>query len=177
MCFSSWGVCSEAKYDEQIQLAWKRFIPEYSWHIGWGQLKQESNLRENAKSPVGAEGLAQFMPATWSELRGKGVVPPTASPRDARWAIHANAYYMRQMLNIWKSKRTATSRMKLALASYNGGAGDLIRAQKLCGMAVEYDDIAKCIPRVKGKHAAENLGYEKAIRKHIIKRWGYDPLE
>ena len=52
----------------------------------------------------------------------------------------------------------------LALASYNGGAGNIIKAQKLCGGPPLYAEIMACLHQVTGRHAKETRGYAPAIR-------------
>ncbi|MFD5564038.1 bifunctional lytic transglycosylase/C40 family peptidase [Kitasatospora griseola] len=54
-----------AQYRPQIQ-KWGALCPEISAPLLAAQLYQESGFDPNAKSPVGANGLAQFMPGTWS---------------------------------------------------------------------------------------------------------------
>ena len=157
-------LCSASvdKYDHQIKTAWHRYIPEYHWGLGWAQLWQESRLNPNAVSPVGAAGVGQFMPGTWSDMQKQGVVPEGISPRDARFSIQAAAYYMRQNLDGWNENgRTVGSRYDLAAAGYNAGRGHLYKSQKLCNGQMEYEGIVKCLPNVTGRHSAETIDYVK----------------
>ena|SRR3990167_1483580 len=71
-------------------------------------LKQESGFNPRAGSPVGAQGIAQFMPAT---ARGMGV-----DPWDPESAIMGAARYLRNSYDKF-------GRMDLALAAYNAGGG------------------------------------------------------
>jgi soluble lytic murein transglycosylase-like protein len=77
------------------------------------QLQVESGFDARAVSPVGAQGIAQFMPGTWA-----GIWNPwrAASPFDAAAAISAQARFMAGLL------RTFGGRPELALAAYNAGA-------------------------------------------------------
>lgn len=87
------------------------------------QVAAESNFDPDAKSRVGALGLAQFMPATWAELAmKKGWITPQAlvDPRDPEDAIRAQSVYM-----AWLIKETGD--IKLALAAYNAGIGRVKR--------------------------------------------------
>lgn len=72
-------------------------------------LKQESGFNINARSPVGAQGIAQFMPGT---AKGMGV-----NPLDPESAIMGAAQYLRNGLDKFGGK------MDLALAAYNAGSG------------------------------------------------------
>ncbi|MCT4627952.1 transglycosylase SLT domain-containing protein [Halodesulfovibrio sp.] len=81
-----------------------RWLPHLDWRWYKAQLYQESMLNPKAVSPVGAKGLAQFMPATWKEiatLRGYGY----ASPHSPKYAIDAGAYYMAKLRRGWSSPR------------------------------------------------------------------------
>ncbi len=79
------------------------------------QIKQESNFNPAAvNSRSGAQGIAQFMPATWAEWgRGGDVF-------DAFASIDAQGRYMR-----WLYERHGE--WKLALAAYNWGTGNVAR--------------------------------------------------
>ncbi|MEO9462275.1 MAG: lytic transglycosylase domain-containing protein [Marinomonas sp.] len=75
---------------------------------------QESRWREGARSPVGARGLAQLMPATAREL---GV-----NPDDPMQNLEGGARYLRQQLDRFDGD------LEKALAAYNAGPGRVIRA-------------------------------------------------
>ena len=77
------------------------------------QLYAESNFNPFATSPAGAQGIAQFMPAT---ARSHGL----RDPFDADASIEAQARMMRGLLDRFGS--TA-----LALAAYNAGSGAVAR--------------------------------------------------
>jgi hypothetical protein len=79
------------------------------------QLYKESNFNPFARSPAGAQGIAQFMPGT---ARAYGL----DDPFDAARAIDAQAHMMRDLLRQFGS-------VPLALAAYNAGPGRV----KSCG--------------------------------------------
>lgn len=82
------------------------------------QLKAESNWDPKAVSPVGAKGLAQFMPATWKEF-GDGGDP--FNPKDA---IAAQGRYMKHLKNLVKDHAKGDKNLvELTLAAYNAGPG------------------------------------------------------
>jgi hypothetical protein len=70
---------------------------------------QESRFKVNAKSPVGARGIAQFMPGT-AQWRG------LADPLDPIESLHKSADYLREL-------RDQFGNLGLAAAAYNGGSG------------------------------------------------------
>jgi hypothetical protein len=77
------------------------------------QLYKESNFNPFARSPAGAEGIAQFMPAT---ARAMGLLDPF----DAERAIDAQAHLMRDLLRQFGA-------VPLALAAYNAGPAPVSR--------------------------------------------------
>lgn len=72
----------------------------------------ESNFNPTAVSPVGAQGLMQFMPATAREMN--------VDPWDPASAIDGAARYMRTSLDQFQEP-------ELAIASYNAGRGAVSR--------------------------------------------------
>lgn len=94
------------------------------------QLHQESGWDPAARSPVGAEGLAQFMPSTADWIAG--LMPHLAArePYNPGWAIRALVSYDR-----WLWGRVAVpdgcERMAMTLSAYNGGLGWVNRDRRL----------------------------------------------
>lgn len=74
---------------------------------------KESRFDPNAVSPVGAEGIAQFMPGT-AKLRG------LADPFDIEQAIPASAKYLAEM-------KVGYGNLGLAAAAYNAGENRVSR--------------------------------------------------
>lgn len=134
------------------------------WRWWKAQLYQESLLDPAAVSPVGARGLAQFMPGTWADIApmlGYGHL----SPHVAGPAIEAGAYYMRRLARGWSSPRPEIDRWNLARASYNAGFGNLLAAQRSCGGPALYVEIVACLPQITGRHSRETLTYVERIRR------------
>src|SRR4051812_13128342 len=77
------------------------------------QLYKESSFNPFARSPAGAEGIAQFMPGT---ARAMGLTDPF----DAERAIDAQAHLMRDLLRQFGA-------VPLALAAYNAGPAPVLR--------------------------------------------------
>jgi soluble lytic murein transglycosylase-like protein len=94
------------KYEPLVRAAARRFGIDAD--IAVAQINQESRFNPNAKSPAGAQGLAQFMPGTWPTY-GNG------SPFNPDAALEAWGKYMTKLL------RQFNGRYDLALAGYNWG--------------------------------------------------------
>lgn len=157
---------SSLKYDFLIWKATNRYWSDFPNFLQWkSQLYQESKLDTEAVSPVGAEGLAQFMPATWRQIAGEMGYPEQATPRQPKLAINAGAYYMRKLRNGWSSPRPMLDRQQLAQASYNAGFGNLLKAQRICGGKNLYSDIIKCLPQVTGHFSEETITYIERIER------------
>ena len=152
------------KYDLQIYVSVKRYwidFPQWKW---WkAQLYQESRLKNHAVSPVGASGLAQFMPKTWKQMQNRLGYDKSSTPFDSNLAINAGAYYMWTLRKQWSWKRPLYDKHFLALASYNAGLGSILKAQKACNNAVLYEDIMECLPQITGHHSKETITYKKRI--------------
>lgn len=149
-----------ATYDPQIRQAAERYWPGVPWQLWKAQLYQESRLDPRARSPAGAEGLAQFMPSTWAEISkalGYGVV----DRRLAGPAIEGGAYYMATLRRRWPE--ADLERQRFAAASYNAGLGNVHRAFVDCGAAGTWQLTSGCLSEVTGQHAAETIGYVRQI--------------
>lgn len=94
------------------------------------QLHQESSWNPRAVSPVGAQGLAQFMPATAMWI--SDIMPELKAnqPFNPAWSIRALTRYDRW---IWQRVTAVDDcqRMAMTLSGYNGGLGWVQRDQTL----------------------------------------------
>jgi membrane-bound lytic murein transglycosylase F len=116
---------------------------DYLWHKA--RLKVESNFNPNAQSPVGALGLAQFMPATALDYGAK----TTAQRLDPSWSINAMVRYIRDIWGLLernaKMKIQAKDHQMLSDASYNTGQG---RVLKLCRReCFTWESIVESLPQ------------------------------
>ena len=130
------------RYDSLFQ--WYGYLYRVDWRLLKAQVKQESSFDPDARSKVGALGLAQFMRRSFEEAgpRSAGIpfpVPDTVllDPRDPEDAIRAQAWMMAGLLKSLDS-------IELALAAYNWGFGHLA---KLRGNSnAPFVDIASRLP-------------------------------
>jgi soluble lytic murein transglycosylase-like protein len=131
------------------------------------QLHQESLWRADAKSPVGAGGLAQFMPSTATWLPEVAPQAGKANPFNPGWALRALTAYD---LWLWKRIKSATEcdHMAMTLSAYNGGLGWLFKDKKLA-KALGLDptrwwDQVEAVNAGRAKWAIrENRGYPRRI--------------
>jgi hypothetical protein len=103
-----------------------------SAHLLAAQLYAESNFNPFARSPAGAEGIAQFMPGTAATMG-------LEDPFDATAAIDAQAHLMRDLLGRFGS-------VPLALAAYNAGPGAVAE----CGCIPPYPQTRAYVTRILG---------------------------
>lgn len=94
------------------------------------QIHQESRWRELARSPVGAQGLAQFMPATVEWIGGVAPGLAERAPENPVWAMRALVVYDKWLLDRIKAD-SLCERMAFALSGYNGGLGWVYKRQRL----------------------------------------------
>ncbi len=106
------------------------------WLLLKAQVKAESNFNPDAKSPVGALGLPQFMRATWEEWQdstpGIQLIKKTFSRNNPEHAIRSQAVYMKWLHNRF-NYMGAYQRLDAVLASYNWGIGNVKRSIKKHG--------------------------------------------
>jgi membrane-bound lytic murein transglycosylase MltF len=105
----------------------KKYGDQYDadWVLMGAQGYQESQLNQNAKSPVGAIGIMQVMPATGKDMKVGDITETEAN-------IHAGIKYMRWMIDQYYAKEPMTKLDKalFAFASYNAGAGRISQLRK-----------------------------------------------
>jgi soluble lytic murein transglycosylase-like protein len=106
------------------------------WNVGAAllsaQIYAESNFNPFARSPAGAQGIAQFMPGT-------AIAYGLRDPFDAAAAINTQAHLMRDLLGRFGS-------VPLALAAYNAGSG----AVGSCGCIPAYPETQAYVAKILG---------------------------
>ena len=169
------GLLDDDRFDDLLRKAYKHHLGRVwdrgpaapGWHWLKAQAFAESGFDPRAISPVGARGLAQFMPGTSAELAKALTIPNR--PFDPLWATTMQAAYLAKLRRFWSVPRPEDERIRLTLASYNAGAGNIHEAQKLA----RSDDcdpstwacIAARLLDVTGRYSQETTTYVDRITR------------
>ena len=149
-------------YDRYFRKYAKHYFgPHFDWRWFKAQGIAESGLDPKAESPAGAKGIMQILPSTYAEIRRKN--PFFADISHPRWNIAAAIYYDRSLYRKWKKRELPTGqRLPFALASYNAGLGNVLkawrRAREQLGEVREWEQVAPFAP-------GETRHYVRRIRK------------
>ncbi len=150
-------------------------------HAFWGldapvatfaaQIHQESHWRIDARSPAGAEGLAQFMPATsewFASINPRDLT--TAQPYNPAWAMRAQVLY-----NAWLYKRITAadgcSRLAFTLSAYNGGLGWVQRDQALASASGADGLVYTSVEPFNAGRSQASITENRHYVDVILKRW------
>ncbi|QST27738.1 transglycosylase SLT domain-containing protein [Escherichia albertii] len=132
-----------------------------------GQFQQESGWNPAARSPVGAQGMAQFMPTTADWISQQFPELRSREPFNPSWAIRALVQYDQWL---WQrvAGRDGCQRMAFTLSAYNGGLGWVNRDKKLATQrgldaAVWFDAVATVNAGRSAANWRENRGYPQRI--------------
>lgn len=139
------------------------------------QIHQESGWRADAKSPVGAQGMCQFMPSTADWIAKLYPELAAREPYNPSWALRALVTYDRYL---WDRLEAASpcDRMAMSLSSYNGGLGWVRRDAKLAagqGLAPDrwWDNIETVNAGRTAANWNENRGYPRRILRLLTPKY------
>jgi murein DD-endopeptidase MepM/ murein hydrolase activator NlpD len=149
------------------------------------QLEAESGWKPRAISPVGAQGLAQFMPATWASEGLDGDGDGRRDPFHPDDAIASQASFMCKLLGAVTADTSLTGdRLDLALAAYNAGVGAVRRhggvppyseteqyVRRIRSLTASYADPAATAPGA-GPPGTWTQPITGPITSHYGPRWG-----
>ena len=114
------------RYADTIAL-FQKYAPKYGFDplMLAAQGFQESQLRQDARSHMGAVGIMQVLPATGKELRVGDI-------RVAENNVHAGAKYMDQLMTRYfaDAQFSEADRPLFAFAAYNAGPGNIAKMRK-----------------------------------------------
>ena len=126
------------------------------------QIAQESRFDPDARSPVGAMGIMQFMPGTakWAaQAGGFGI----AAPLDPSWAIKAGVWYDRFLYDRVQAPKTPCDRWLFTLSAYNGGERWVQKRQSLSTDPGSWAATGPINPGITKNNQAENSQYGPRI--------------
>lgn len=93
--------------------------------------------------------------------------------RDAKTNIRIAATYIRHLGRFWSYPRSAFCRLKLRMASFNAGPGNVQEAQDLSGGRLCWKHISAFLHRVTSqKHSEETIGYVNTIVENFLRLKG-----
>jgi hypothetical protein len=125
------------------------------------QLHQESAWNPNAQSWAGAQGLAQFMPATAADIAKRYADAP--QPFSPRWAMLYQSRYMKS-LHDSVSGRDDCQKYAFALSAYNGGLGWTLKRKKMSATPdICLGKTCEINPGITWANQRENADYSRKI--------------
>ena len=124
--------------------------PEITPPLIAAQIEAESNWNPKAGSHAGAQGMAQFMPATWASAGKDGDGDGKADILNPQDAIYSQGVYMCSLASEVK-ERISAGKLKgdvaqLALAAYNAGMGAVDSA----GGIPQNSETQNYVPKIMG---------------------------
>lgn len=132
------------------------------------QIHQESGFRENARSGVGALGIAQFMPSTQRWIQGAFPEELAGNPLSPEWGIRALVRYNKYLWDRIPVYADICERLAFTYSGYNGGIGWTLKRQRLS------DRPGQCLgatcdinPGITAANQRENSGYSRRILLHL----------
>jgi len=138
----------------------KYFGPVFDWRWFRAQAIAESGIDPAAVSWCGAKGIMQLMPATFREVQRDN---PIKSIDDPEHNIVAGICYDWWLFSMWSAPRPEIDRIAFMLGSYNAGAGNILKAQKLCTEPNLWRNIVSVAKFVPSWKSSETIGYVAKI--------------
>jgi len=174
-----------SKWKGEILKFSKFYLPALPPSVLAGQVHQESKGNPEAKSPVGAMGLLQIMPATARDI-ARTCNMPEFDAFNPRHAIKGGICYDAQLYALVGQRLPSWSgpiheRTDLMFRSYNGGAGWLLKEAAVWqrqgmpgGSAAWLAGVCRDAGRTEAS-CRENIEYPVRIKQHAV-RWYLDWL-
>lgn len=150
---------------EQVAPLFQKYAPQYGfdWLLMLAQGYKESRLDQSVRSPAGAVGIMQLLPATGAEVGVGDIRQPEAN-------VHAGIKYMRQMLDrsFADADLEGEDQALFAFASYNAGPARVaglrrVAAEKGLDPNRWFDHVEKIAARRIGR---ETVAYVRDVYKY-----------
>lgn len=172
LCSFPWQLLpADEAFDGYFESSASRYLwgllPDDDWHWWKAQCYQESRLKADAVSPVGASGVCQLIKGAAQDA-GLAWIDRYNAARN----INAGAYILRRGIRMWWPRPTRIDRLRLGWACYNAGCGHILRAQSICDGAALWEAISPCLPEVTGRHAKETRDYVR-----LVEHWYWQMTE
>jgi membrane-bound lytic murein transglycosylase MltF len=154
------------KFDPHFKKYAKRYFGvAFDWRRFKAQAMAESNLDTAATSYVGARGLMQLMPSTYSAIQTAR--PEFGNINDPEWNIAAGIMHDRYLWKLWAPAVPDSERVHFMFGSYNAGEGPITRATEAAKQKqlpwerwTSIEEVAPGVPRWRWR---ETLGYVRKI--------------
>ncbi|WNL39841.1 lytic transglycosylase domain-containing protein [Halomonas sp. PAMB 3232] len=130
------------------------------------QIHQESGWRAKVNSPVGAQGLSQFMPSTSKWIAEIYSDLGRAAPYSPTWAMRAQARYNKWHWQRLRGTANQCEHWAMVLSAYNGGLGWVNRDRRLATAAD--DDAARWFGHV--ERYTNRASWAKRENRHYVRR-------
>ena len=159
-----------AKHTERFDPIFKKYTKRYfgigfDWRLFKAQAMAESNLDTAATSYVGARGLMQLMPSTYSVIQTAR--PDFGAIDDPEWNVAAGIMHDRYLWKAWPAIEPDVERARFMFGSYNAGEGPITRAHAAVLArqleAAQWASIEQVAPNIPKWRYRETLGYVRKI--------------
>jgi soluble lytic murein transglycosylase-like protein len=135
------------------------------------QIHQESAWNPQARSRVGALGMAQFMPATAKWISGAYGALAENDPLNPRWAIRALITYDKHLYDRVDAV-SRCDRLAFSLSAYNGGLGWVQRRKAASQRpGVCFNQTCDINPGIHPANQLENREYSRRILLELEPRY------
>ncbi len=139
------------------------FGGKVDWRLFKAQGLVESRLNHKARSHRGARGVMQLMPATYREIQKKNREFKGRKMESLDANIAAGICFNAYLYERWDREVTPENRIRLMLASYNGGYVRVLRAFNKAGQPEnDWQAIARHLPRETRRYVERVLHRFKA---------------
>jgi membrane-bound lytic murein transglycosylase F len=155
-----------ARYDAYFRKWSKRYFgPGFAWRVFKAQAMAESGLDSAARSSVGAQGLMQLMPSTFSIISSQR--PDFKSVEDPQSNIAAGIAHDADLWKLFGTIEPPPDHYRFMVGAYNAGEGTIQRAQRVARDAkldpATWTGVSTVAPQVSRWRYRETLAYVERI--------------